>query len=174
MRLTLLNDPGAIAQVVVKELHAAFGYYLAAIHRLDDETLVLVAAAGRLTEADPEWLAREQSVTTGVNGRVARTGRLALVDDTRQDADYYGSDPALDPGSELSLPIYVGGQVWGILNLEQLATHGFNESDVMLAEAVIAQTGAALHRCLLVEELQSSFSEALGVLCDTLIRPHVS
>ncbi len=171
IRLTLLSDPTAIAQMVVEELRAAFGYYLAAIHRLDDDTLVMVAAAGRLTEADPEWLAREQPITTGVNGRVARTGRLALIDDTRQDSDYYGSDPAVDPGSELSLPIHVDGEVWGVLNLEQLATHSFDESDVMLAEAVIAQTGAALHRCLLVEELQSSFSEALGVLCETLLRP---
>ena len=103
-----------------------------------------------------------------MNGRVACTGLLSLVDDTRLDPDYVGTGPSLDPGSELSLPIHVGGRVWGVLNLEQLATHSFDEYDVMLAEAVVAQTGAALHRCLLVDEVERSFSTTLGVLCDAL------
>src|SRR4029077_9005332 len=42
------------------------------------------------------------------------------------------------------------------------------EYDVLLAEAVVAQTGAALHRCLLVDEMERSFSTTLGVLCDAL------
>jgi diguanylate cyclase (GGDEF)-like protein len=168
-RLTELHDPREIAQTVVDELHSAFGYYLAAIHRLDaDEVLRIVAATGRLTEDGLDWLAREQSVHAGVNGRVARSGRRSLVDDTRLDADYLGSGPSLDPGSELSVPIHVGGSVWGVLNLEQLATHSFDEYDVMLAEAVVAQTGAALHRCQLVDTMEHSFSTTLGVLCDAL------
>lgn len=168
-RLTELHDPREIAQTVVDELHSAFGYYLAAIHRLDpDDQLRIVAATGRLTEDGLDWLAREQSIHAGVNGRVARTGRRSLVDDTRLDADYVGSGPSLDPGSELSVPIHVGRSVWGVLNLEQLATHSFDEYDVMLAEAVVAQTGAALHRCQLVDTMEHSFSTTLGVLCDAL------
>jgi diguanylate cyclase (GGDEF)-like protein/putative nucleotidyltransferase with HDIG domain len=169
MRLTRLHDPREIAETVVNELHSAFGYYLAAIHRLDhDEVLRIVAAAGRLTEDGVQWLAWEQPLAAGVNGRVARTGERSLVDDTRLDPDYVGSGPSLDPGSELSLPVHVGGRVWGVLNLEQMATHSFDEYDVMLAEAVVAQTGAALHRCLLVDEMERSFSTTLGVLCDAL------
>jgi diguanylate cyclase (GGDEF)-like protein/putative nucleotidyltransferase with HDIG domain len=169
MRLTRLHDPREIAQTVVDELHSAFGYYLAAIHRLDDDRVLrLVAATGRLTEDGVDWLAREQPISSGVNGRVARTGERSLVDDTRLDPDYVGGGPSLDPGSELALPIHVGGQVWGVLNLEQLATHSFDEYDVMLAEAIVAQTGAALHRCRLVDEMERSFSTTLGVLCDAL------
>ena len=168
-RLTELHEPRQIAQTVVDQLHSAFGYYLAAIHRLDpDGVLRLVAATGRLTEEGIDWLAWEQSIASGVNGRVARTGRRSLVDDTRLDADYVGAGPSLDPGSELSVPIHVAGSVWGVLNLEQLATHSFDEYDVMLAEAVVAQTGAALHRCQLVDAMEHSFSTTLGVLCDAL------
>jgi diguanylate cyclase (GGDEF)-like protein len=168
-RLTELHDLREIAQTVVDELHSAFGYYLAAIHRLDrDDILRIVAAAGSLTDEGIDWLAWEQSVHAGVNGRVARSGRRSLVDDTRLDHDYLGSGPSLDPGSELSVPIHVGGSVWGVLNLEQLATHSFDEYDVLLAEAVAAQTGAALHRCQLVDAMEHSFSTTLGVLCDAL------
>ena len=168
-RLTTLHRPREIAQTVVDELHSAFGYYLAAIHRLDEDRILrAVAGAGRLAEEGFQWLAWEQPVDRGVNGRVARTGVRSLVDDTRLDRDYVGAGPSVDPGSELSLPIQVGGRVWGVLNLEQMATHSFDEYDVMLAEAVVAQTGAALHRCVLVDEMERSFSTTLGVLCDAL------
>lgn len=168
-RLTQLHDPREIAETVVSELHSAFGYYLAVISRLDaDQTLRVVAAAGRLTEEGVQFLAWEQPLSSGVNGRVARSGERSLVDDTRLDGDYVGSGPSVDPGSELAVPIHVGGRIWGVLNLEQMATHSFDEYDVMLAEAVVAQTGAAMHRCQLVGEMEKSFSTTLGVLCDAL------
>ena len=174
MRLTELRDPREIAQTVVRELHSAFGYYLAVIHRLDgDDTLRILDGAGRLAEHAANFLAWEQPVASGVNGRVARTGVLSLVDDTALDPDYLGSHAreagaGRDPGSELSVPIHVNGRVWGVLNLEQEQTHAFDEYDVMLAEAVVAQTGAALYRCALLDEMEQTFSRTLGVLCDAL------
>jgi len=174
VRLTELRDPREIAQTVVRELHSAFGYYLAVIHRLDDDGILrILDGAGRLAERAANFLAWEQPVDSGVNGRVARTGILALVDDTALDPDYVGSHAReagarRDPGSELSVPIHVDGRIWGVLNLEQEATHSFDEYDVMLAEAVVAQTGAALYRCVLLEEMEQSFSRTLGVLCDAL------
>jgi HD-GYP domain-containing protein (c-di-GMP phosphodiesterase class II) len=174
VRLTELRDPREIAQTVVRELHSAFGYYLAVIHRLDDDGILrILDGAGRLAEHAANFLAWEQPVESGVNGRVARTGILALVDDTALDPDYVGSHAReagarRDPGSELSVPIHVNGLVWGVLNLEQEETHSFDEYDVMLAEAVVAQTGAALYRCVLLDEMEQSFSRTLGVLCDAL------
>jgi putative nucleotidyltransferase with HDIG domain len=173
VKLTELRDPREIAQTVVEELHSAFGYYLAVIHRLDaDQVLRILGGAGRLAERDANFLAWEQPINSGVNGRVARTGQLALVPDTRAEQDYLGrtaeSGQWSDPGSELSVPIRVDGQVWGVLNLEQEETHSFDEYDVMLAEAIVAQTGAALHRCALLDEMEQSFSRTLGVLCDAL------
>jgi diguanylate cyclase (GGDEF)-like protein len=169
VRLTDMRDPRAIAEVVVGELHSAFGYYLAVINRLDgDGVLRVLGAAGRLAEKDVNFLAWEQPLGVGVNGRVARTGEAALVNDTRLDPDYLTINANDDPGSQLCVPILVDGQVWGVLNLEQLATHGFDEYDMMLADAVVAQTGAAIHRCELIGEMEQSFSTTLGVLCDAL------
>jgi diguanylate cyclase (GGDEF)-like protein len=175
LQLTQSNDPREIAQTVVDELHSAFGYYLAAIHRLDaDQMLRLLAASGHLTEEGLEWLATEQPMTAGVNGRAVQAGEPVVVDDTHTSGTHAGSGPKLGAGSELSLPILIADRVWGVLNLEQLATHGFDESDVMLAEAVVAQTAAALHRCELVGELESSISAAVGALRDALMRPRSS
>lgn len=167
MELAPLHSPAEIAELAVAELHTAFQYYLAVIQRLDGDMLRVVAAAGPLVD-QKGFLAFEQHVNVGVNGRVARTGTVARVPDTRLDPDYLGRDPRTDPGSELSLPITVDGQVWGVLNLEQIPTHAFADDDVLLAEAVCAQVGAALHRAELAAEVEATVTNTLGTLIDVL------
>ncbi len=124
-QLAPLQNPMAIAERAVSELHTAFQFHLAVIQRLEGETLHVLAAAGPPVD-EYGFLAFEQSIHQGVNGRVARTGRLAFVPDTRHDADYLRRDASTDPGSELSLPIIVDGRIWGVLNLEQVEAHAFD------------------------------------------------
>jgi putative nucleotidyltransferase with HDIG domain len=158
-----------VAADAVRVLHESFDYYLAVVQRLDpDGSLRVVAGAGPLAEADAEFLAREQPVEIGVNGRVARTGRAAMINDTRLDSDYLARNPRTDPGSELSLPITVAGSTWGVMNLEQEDRDAFTEEDLLLAHIVASQVGAAIHRCQLVEELEGAFLTTIGVLSDTV------
>jgi putative nucleotidyltransferase with HDIG domain len=104
----------------------------------------------------------------GVNGRVARTGEAAIVGDTRLDPDYLRRDPSNDPGAEISLPIWVDGRVWGVLNIEELSTYAFDDDDVLLAETIAAQVGAAVHRAELFGETESALVTTLATLCDAL------
>lgn len=159
----------SVADEAVRVLHESFDYYLAVVQRLDpDGSLRVVAGAGPLAEADTEFLAQEQPVEVGVNGRVARTGRAAMVNDTRLDSDYLARNPRTDPGSELSLPVLVAGSIWGVMNLEQEAPGAFTEEDLLLAHIVASQVGAAIHRCQLVGELEGAFLTTIGVLSDTV------
>jgi putative nucleotidyltransferase with HDIG domain len=166
-KLAPLLDDAEIARLTVEELHHSFDYYLAVVQRLDhDGRLHVIAAAGPLAGAG--FLYEVQPVTRGVNGRVARTGVPALVEDTRDDPDYLRRDQRTDPGSELSVPIRVDGEVWGIMNLEELAVGAFGRDDLLLAETIVAQVGAALHRHQLFVELESAFSTTLSVLSSAL------
>ncbi|MBO9533055.1 MAG: GAF domain-containing protein [Solirubrobacteraceae bacterium] len=166
-QLAPLQNPMAIAERAVSELHTAFQFHLAVIQRLEGETLRVLAAAGPHVD-EYGFLAFEQSIHQGVNGRVARTGRLAFVPDTRHDADYLRRDASTDPGSELSLPIIVDGRIWGVLNLEQVDAHAFDADDLLLAEAVCSQIGAALHRAELAAEVEATVANTLGTLIDVL------
>ena len=139
------------------------------IQRLDpDGHLRVVAGAGPLAEGQADFLAWEQPVEIGVNGRVARSGRAAMVNDTRLDSDYLARNPRTDPGSELSLPIHVAGSTWGVLNIEQVDAGAFAEEDLLLAHVVASQVGAAVHRCQLVDELEGAFLTTIGVLSDAV------
>lgn len=158
-----------VAAIAVRELHESFDYYLAVVQRLDgDGSLRVVAGAGPLAEEVEDFLALEQPVEIGVNGRVARSGEPAMVNDTRLDSDYLHRNPRTDPGSELSLPIRVAGSVWGVLNLEQEEPGAFADEDLLLGHIVAGQLGSAIYRCQLVDELEGAFLTTLGVLADAV------
>jgi len=162
------QQPEEVAAEAVRQLHESFDYYLAVVQRLDpDGCLRIVTAAGPLAE-HPDFLEREQPVEVGVNGRVARSGRAMMVNDTRLDSDYLTRNPQTDPGSELSLPIPVAGLTWGVMNLEQQEPGAFNDEDLLLAHIVATQLGAAIHRCQLVGELERAFLTTVGVLADAV------
>ena len=158
-----------VASLAVRRLHDSFGYHLAVIQRLDpDGSLRVVAGAGPLAEEVDDFLALVQPVEVGVNGRVARSGEPAMVDDTGLDSDYLHRNPRTDPGSELALPIRVAGSVWGVMNLEQQERGAFAEGDLLLAHIVADQVGAAIYRCQLVDELEGAFLTTLGVIADAV------
>jgi HD-GYP domain-containing protein (c-di-GMP phosphodiesterase class II) len=168
-RLAATHDADELAGIVVEELHGTFAFYLAAIQRLDgDGVLRLVAGSGALAEVMTEFLLVEQSVRHGINGRVARTGASALVHDTRADADYVVRDPHTDPRSELSVPIFVDGSVWGVLNIEAAEPAAFGEADAVLVETIAASLGSAVHRAGLLAEQERTFTTTLSALMSTV------
>jgi putative nucleotidyltransferase with HDIG domain len=158
-------DVEEMTHLLVNELHEAFAFYLVAIQRLgDDGVLRLMAGRGPLAEVMTEFLLVEQPLQHGVNGRVARTGTTALVPDTWADPDYITRDPDTDPRSELSVPIFVDGSVWGVLNVEAPEPNAFTEADAVLAEAIAASLGLSLHRAALVADLEQTFTTTLTAL----------
>ncbi len=168
-RLAATNEIEQIVRHVVEELHETFAFYLVAIQRLDgDETLRLVAGAGALVEVMTEFLLVEQSLHEGVNGRVARSGRSELIDDTRADGDYMQRDPHTDPRAELSVPIFVDGAVWGVLNIEAPEPGALGQADALLVEAVAASLGSSIHRAMLVADLEQTFTTTLTALMSTV------
>jgi putative nucleotidyltransferase with HDIG domain len=91
-----------------------------------------------------------------------------VVHDTQSDPHYLPTDATDHSGSELAVAIRVGGEVWGVLNLEQLKTHAFDSDDVVFADLVAAHVGAALDRTRLAGELESTFMTTLAALSDAL------
>jgi HD-GYP domain-containing protein (c-di-GMP phosphodiesterase class II) len=168
-RLASKSEIEELAQLVVDELHDTFAFYLAAIQRLDgDGVLRLVAGRGPLAEVMTEFLLTEQSVSEGVNGKVARSGHTVLVADTRADPDYIVRDPTTDPRSELAVPVLVDGSVWGVLNIEATDPGALAEADAALVEAIATSFGAAVHRVRLVADLEAAFTTALAALTSTV------
>ncbi|MET0762987.1 MAG: HD domain-containing phosphohydrolase, partial [Thermoleophilaceae bacterium] len=166
--LAPLRDEGAVARATVEELHSSFGVHLV-VQRLDlDDMLRPVAGAGFGTETIDEW---EQAATTGLSGRAARTGEPVMVGDTANDPDFI--DPGwtdYNPRSVLVVPLRVGGDIWGVLNIESSDVDAFGSDDLIFSDLLAGHVGAALERCNLFDELESALTTTLAVLSDALER----
>jgi diguanylate cyclase (GGDEF)-like protein len=174
-RLSAMTRADEIVDAVVDELHRAFGYYVCHIVRLRPTASGGVCPAGGIVQSvvgrgemyaqmgDVRW---EQPVTTGVIGRCLRERHVIVVADTREDPDFVENediDPI--PLSELCAPVWVGDELWGAINVEEVAARAFDEDDARLLQTVADQLGSALRSALLYEQLDRAYlgtAEALA------------
>jgi diguanylate cyclase (GGDEF)-like protein/putative nucleotidyltransferase with HDIG domain len=170
--LAPLLDPEAVARATVEELNNSFGWFLVVMHKIEGEVMRPIAAAGEMTdkmgEAVWQW---EQAVGEGINGRAARTGEPVIVPDTSKEPDFLAPEgDGLFAGSELSVPIRVAGEIWGVLNLEDQRKNAFGPDDLVFADLLAGHIGAALDRSRLFSDLESAFTTTLAMLSDALER----
>ncbi len=134
----VLNLDGLL-QLVVEDLNRTFGYALTSIHRLKGDTLCLEAIDGLPVENQSDFDIRSFN---GVIGRAARTARSQYVVNVADDPDYRSVIPQVV--AEAAIPIFLSGNVWGVLNVETIDRTALSAADVPLLELFSQQVAIAL------------------------------
>jgi diguanylate cyclase (GGDEF)-like protein len=163
-RLSAMTGADEILDAVVDELHRAFGFFICHIARIRGDVVTSVARRGEMFARveDNEW---EQPLSEGVIGRCLRERHVVLVDDTREDPDYGINEGVDETRSELCAPVWVGDELWGAINVEEIDPGAFDEDDARLLQTVADQLGSALRSALLYERLDRAYlgtAEALA------------
>lgn len=140
---------------IVEEVAAAFGYSHVSIYRREGDYLVLQAQVGY------QDIRETLHVTKGIMGRVARTGKPALIPDVTKDRDYVTAFAGIV--SEAAVPITVDNKVIGVLNIESDVTGRLTENDLQMLVTLAAQLNVAVRNAILYEEAERSRDE-LSVL----------
>jgi diguanylate cyclase (GGDEF)-like protein len=145
-RLARLLDQRAIAETAIIELGAALGYERCVLARRDADGAVVVVAA-----------AREEDRRTGAE----RPGAAEDDDVLRRALHERRSVLATDMDrasvcSELAVPVYVGGRLWGAVSVRSGAGSTFDDDDVQLVQSVAEHLGAALRTAELYEKLDQT------------------
>lgn len=166
--LTLLNEISRaisasldLDDVMARAAHALsdqLGYRYVSIYQFEGEQLVCKATVNDRTDSSV-W-----DISRGVIGRVARTGRSALVTNVAQDTDYVSAHD--DAVSEICVPIVRDGRVLGVVNVEEARIGALKEDDLALLtllseQLAIASSNASLYREALGRE---RFATRLGQL----------
>ena len=147
----LATDPSQNSlDQVMDVLVRRFGYSLVSIYlKGDDGSLVLGAQHGY------ERVLERFDGSTGVVGRVMRTGEVQLVHDVTLDPDYQNAND--DVRSEISAPLFAGGELIGVLNLEDPRVGGLDETDrstlVLVAERLAGAIALGRDRQALTERV---------------------
>jgi diguanylate cyclase (GGDEF)-like protein/putative nucleotidyltransferase with HDIG domain len=164
-RLAAMTDPQQIMEATVEELHRAFGFFLVAVLRIrDDGYIYCPAGRGEPFEklSASNWA---QPRSAGVIGRCLRERRPVIVNDVRKETSYNVTSETGDVRAELAVPLWVGGELWGAINVEETHRGAFDEDDARMVQTVADQTGSALRSATLYERLEAAYvgtAEALA------------
>jgi diguanylate cyclase (GGDEF)-like protein len=164
-RLAAMTDAGEIFEATVSELQRAFSYHLCAVIRARDDGFVeSVAVRGEAFErlGARAW---SQPRSAGLIGRCLRERSPVVSGDVKAEPDYRATDETFDTRSELVAPIWVGDELWGALNVEEVEQNAFDEDDVRLVQTMADQVGSALRSAMLYDRLERAYlgtAEALA------------
>ncbi len=144
-------DVDEVFRIAAEELAHAAGLRRVTIHRLAGQVLRLAAQVG-----SPETPG-EIPVTSGITGRVARSGRPELVVDVRQDPDHVARN--YEVGSKAAVPITQEGTVVGVLAAEGSVVRPVTSRTLSLLSSFAEQLGVALRNASMFAELRRTHDE---------------
>lgn len=169
-QLALLNDVGGkIAAVldldmlldrVASLVHESFGYHHVALFTADPEQggLIMRARAGDFAALFPSD--HRIKYGQGMVGWVGRHGERLLANDVCAEPLYANFFPGVIPTRyELSVPIKVGQQTVGVLDVQSPHVNAFDENDVLVLETLADQVAVAIENARLYTAVQRELNE---------------
>jgi GAF domain-containing protein/HAMP domain-containing protein len=145
-----------VLQQTVKLIVNRFGHYNAAIYLLDStgDKVMLRESASKLTDLTKAAAQQYAVGSRSIIGWVAANNRSWVAPDVSQDPFYLPDESLPETRSKVALPLSVGDDVLGVLDVESVQLNTFQESDVATLQTLADQIAAAIQNVRLLEAVQ--------------------
>lgn len=160
--ITSLENLDELLPRITQRISEALGVYHAGIFLIEPngEYAVLRAtnSAGGL-----KMLARGHRLKvgqTGIVGYVTGSGKARIALDVGEDAEFFNNPDLPQTHSELALPLLIGDQVIGALDVQSEQPAAFGEEDVELLSIVANQVVIAIQNARRFQDAQDKLKEA--------------
>ena len=156
-----LQDVDQLLPYIAKTISERFGFYHVGIFLLSDDKKFAVLRAAN-SEGGQKMLARKHQLRVGQEGIVgfsinAQKARIAL--DVGEDAVFFNNPDLPATRSEMALPLIIGKDVIGALDVQSEQPHAFSDEDIEVLNTLANQVAVAIENARLFEQSQLAFKE---------------
>jgi len=147
---------------ITRMISEYFKFYHVGIFLLDDSKQFAVLRAAN-SDGGQIMLKRRHRLQIGqksIVGFVTSTGKARISLDTGTDTAYFDNPDLQETRSEMALPLKVGRQMIGALDVQSTEPNAFTQEDVNILSTLADQVSVALDNARLHEEAQSALAKA--------------
>lgn len=160
-RLMAALDLDELMAQIVRLVQNQFGYYHVHIYLLDPGTGFLNLREGT---GEPGRIMKENghriSPGQGLVGKVVQTGMSMLVPDVSQESQWLPNPLLPETRSELTVPLRLGDEILGVLDVQGDRVGGITVEDISLLEGLGSQIAVAIQNAHLFESERRQRLEA--------------
>ena len=161
-KLTTILDTNELLSTLVEEVQRAFNYYHVQVYLRDRNTNRL-NLRGSTGEAGVVLMEQGHTllVGQGIVGQAAARLTALAVPDVSESTIWFPNELLPDTRSELAVPITVGEQLLGVLDVQQNTVGGLNDEDISTLETISAQVATALQNARSYERARNQASQEI-------------
>lgn len=165
---TIINTVQNIEELlprITSVISDQFDYYHVGIFLLSEDKRFAVLRAAN-SEGGQKMLARNHRLQVGgagIVGFVTSTGIPRIALDVGDDAFFFNNPDLPDTRSEVAVPLRLGKQIIGALDVQSTRAAAFSQSDIDLLSVLADQVTVALENARVFEETRKSLAEAQNI-----------
>ncbi|MGB0579151.1 MAG: GAF domain-containing protein [Limisphaerales bacterium] len=153
-------DPQEALQLILREAVKLLNASSGSVALLNPTTGCLEIEAGHGLPDDA--LSMRLRMNEGITGWVSRKGAPARVADVLEDDRYVAVAPGVR--SELAVPLFVDGNLRGVLNMDSEQVDAFTLEDQVVLEELVVQASRVIHNTWLYEQVRHKARLSEGLL----------
>lgn len=156
------RDLDLLLSQITTVINQEFGFYHVGIFLLDPAKEYAILSAAN-SEGGKRMLERGHRLKvgeTGLVGFVTGTGKPRVALDTGVDAVFFNNPDLPETRSEIALPLHVGDEVIGALDVQSTVPNAFLQEDINILSTLADQVSIAIQNAQQFEETRKALSES--------------
>lgn len=156
-----VNDLDTMLERATNLILERFDLYYVQIYLADENKTRLLLESGT-GDVGKQLLARRHNLlinAASINGRAALEKQPVVISDTSQSTTFRKNPLLPDTRSEMAIPLMVGDQVLGVLNMQSTVPNALTEESLPAFEALAGQLAVAVENATLLEQTEQAREE---------------
>lgn len=160
--ISAVRDLDQLLPTICEVVSDQFGFYHTGVFLIDDrdEYAILQAANSSGGLAMLKRGHRLRVGATGIVGTVAGQGKAHIALNVEADAAYFNNPDLPETRSEMALPLKVGSQTVGVLDVQSRELDAFKEEDVAVLGILANQVSIAIENARLFSQTKQSLADS--------------